>query len=143
MSNIFKTIEEFNKFYGLPCPSKPTLGEVGNPVSRILGFTKTLRDEIDEGADIIAKIHEGATDLEVLTDLADWFNDIVVYALSEAAKYGIPSEQVLGIIMDSNFSKKQADGSVLKDEHGKVIKGPAFWKPEPQIKTIIQEKIND
>jgi predicted HAD superfamily Cof-like phosphohydrolase len=143
MSNIFKTIEEFNKFYGLPCPIKPTLAEVGNPVSRILGFTKTLRDEIDEGADIITKIHEGATDLEVLTDLADWFNDIVVYALSEAAKYGIPSEQVLGIIMDSNFSKKQADGSVLKDEHGKVKKGSAYWKPEPQIKTIIQEKIND
>jgi hypothetical protein len=42
--------------------------------------------------------------------------------------------------MDSNFSKKQADGSVLKDEHGKVQKGPAYWKPEPQIKELLKEK---
>jgi predicted HAD superfamily Cof-like phosphohydrolase len=142
VSNIFQTIKDFNQFYGLPCPDKPTLLEVGNPVSRILGFAKTLRDEIDEGADIVAKIHDGADDLEVLTDLADWLNDIVVYALSEAAKYGIPSEQVLATIMDSNFSKKQADGSVLKDEHGKVLKGPAYWKPEPKIKELLKEKIN-
>ena len=51
----------------------------------------------------------------------------------KAAKWGIPSEKVLQAIMESNFSKKQADGSVLKDAHGKVIKGPNFKPPEPAI----------
>jgi predicted HAD superfamily Cof-like phosphohydrolase len=139
MTDIFSRIREFNNFYDLPNPTNPTLSVVQDPVQRILSFTKTLRDELDEGLDIIEKINAGASEADVLTDLADWLNDIVVYALSESAKYGIPSEQVLNVIMDSNFSKKQADGSVLKDEHGKVQKGPNFYKPEPQIKRIIKE----
>lgn len=139
---IFDTIPQFNLFYDMPAPAVPTLSEVGDPVARILGFTKTLREEIDEGAEIIDKINQGADELEVLTDLADWFNDIVVYALSEATKYGIPSESVLGIIMESNSSKRQADGSVLKDENGKVLKGPNYWKPEPRIRALLEEKRN-
>jgi len=139
MTDIFSRIREFNNFYSLPNPANPTLSVVQDPVQRILSFTKTLRDELDEGLDIIEKINAGAAEADVLTDLADWLNDIVVYALSESAKYGIPSEQVLNVIMDSNFSKKQADGSVLKDAHGKVQKGPNFYKPEPQIKRIIKE----
>jgi predicted HAD superfamily Cof-like phosphohydrolase len=139
MTDIFSRIREFNNFYSLPNPANPTLSVVQDPVQRILSFTKTLRDELDEGLDIIEKINAGASEADVLTDLADWLNDIVVYALSESAKYGIPSEQVLNVIMDSNFSKKQADGSVLKDGHGKVQKGPNFYKPEPQIKRIIKE----
>ena len=130
MKDIFTTIREFNDFYGLPNPETPTMGAVGEPVRRILGFTKTMRDELDEGLDIIKKINEGADDVEVLTDLADWLHDITVYALSEASKYGIPSEAVLHAIMESNFSKKQADGSVLKDANGKVLKGPAYWRGE-------------
>jgi predicted HAD superfamily Cof-like phosphohydrolase len=137
MTDIFTTIREFNTFYGLPNPEQPTLEAVGEPVQRILGFTKTLRDELDEGFDIIKKVNEGASDAEVLTDLADWYCDIVVFALSEAAKFGIPSERVLAIIMASNFSKKQADGSVLKDEFGKIQKGAAYWKPEPAIKAMM------
>lgn len=141
MSNVFDTIKEFNQFYGLPCPAKPTLMEVGSVNQRIVGFTKTMRDELDEGLEILDKLNAGAPDLEVLTDLSDWTMDLAVYALSEAVKFGIPTERVLEVIMESNFSKKQADGSVLKDEHGKVCKGPAYWKPEPMISTILKEEM--
>lgn len=133
MSNVFETIKEFNQFYGLPCPDVPTLSAVGDLDTRIRGFVKTVEDELSEGFEILEKLEAGATELEMLTDLADWYNDIVVYALSEAAKFGIPSERVLQAIMESNFSKKQADGSVLKDRSGKVLKGPHFQPPEPVI----------
>ena len=133
MSNVFETIKEFNKFYGLPCPDVPTLSAVRDPDGRIRGFIKTVEDELKEGFDILEKYEAGGSDLEMLTDLADWYGDIVVYALSEAAKWGIPIEKVLQAIMESNFSKKQADGSTLKDANGKVVKGPNFQPPEPAI----------
>lgn len=131
--DVFETIKDFNKFYGLPCPDAPTLSAVRDPDGRIRGFIKTVEDELSEGFEILEKYEAGCSGLEMLTDLADWYGDLVVYALSEAAKWGIPSEKVLQAIMESNFSKKQADGSTLKDAHGKVIKGPNFQPPEPAI----------
>lgn len=131
--DVFETIKDFNKFYGLPCPDAPTLSAVRDPDGRIRGFIKTVEDELKEGFDILEKYEAGGSDLEMLTDLADWYGDLVVYALSEAAKWGIPSEKVLQAIMESNFSKKQADGSTLKDANGKVVKGPNFQPPEPAI----------
>ena len=131
--DVFETIKDFNKFYGLPCPDVPTLSAVRDPDGRIRGFIKTVEDELKEGFDILEKYEAGGSGLEMLTDLADWYGDLVVYALSEAAKWGIPSEKVLQAIMESNFSKKQADGSTLKDTNGKVVKGPNFQPPEPAI----------
>lgn len=141
MSHVFDTIREFNDFYGLPNPPRPTLEAVDNVRQRILGFAKTMRDELDEGLEILEKMNNGASDLELLTDLSDWLGDLIVYSASEAAKYGIPTERVLEVIMESNFSKKQPDGSVLKDEHGKVCKGTAYWKPEPLIEAIIKGEL--
>lgn len=131
--DVFETIKDFNKFYGLPCPDAPTLSAVRDPDGRIRGFIKTVEDELKEGFDILEKYEAGGSDLEMLTDLADWYGDLVVYALSEAAKWGIPIEKVLEAIMESNFSKKQADGSVLKDSSGKILKGSLFKPPEPAI----------
>ena len=42
-------------------------------------------------------------------------------------------DQVLVIIMQSNFSKLGADGKPIYDERGKVMKGPAIGNPEPKI----------
>lgn len=131
--DVFETIKEFNKFYGLPCPDAPTLSAVRDPDGRIRGFIETVEDELSEGFEILEKYEAGGSDLEMLTDLADYYGDIIVYALSEAAKWGIPIEKVLEAIMESNFSKKQADGSTLKDVNGKVVKGPNFQPPEPAI----------
>jgi predicted HAD superfamily Cof-like phosphohydrolase len=69
--------------------------------------------------------------------LADLLGDIQVYAASEMAKFGLPLDQVLAIIMQSNFSKLGADGKPIYDERGKVQKGPDYWKPEPKIKEML------
>jgi predicted HAD superfamily Cof-like phosphohydrolase len=61
----------------------------------------------------------------------------MVYCRSEALKYGLPLEDVLNVIMDSNASKLGADGKPIYDENGKFLKGPNYWKPEPKIKTLL------
>lgn len=125
---------------------------------RLSNFLITLQKEFDEGTDLqiaLQKYEDWLTSyqgsemdeeqydryeaerqgrkLELLTDLADWFTDIEVYVRSEAMKFGIPQETIKTIVQASNYSKLGADGEVVKNEQGKVEKGPLFQKPEPYI----------
>jgi len=61
-------------------------------------------------------------DIELLVQIADLLGDIMVYCGSEMAKYGLPQGEILGIIMDSNFSKLGEDGKPIYDDRGKVQK---------------------
>lgn len=116
-------------------------------VKRLEGFKKTLSDELNEIDEIIQKVLSCKGDsacyhpVDLLTDLADLFGNIQVYCASEMVKFGIPIKATTTIIMASNFSKMQADGSVLYNQDGKVLKGPAYWKPEPQIKQMLLDSL--
>lgn len=168
LRNFESKVLYFNGMYKLPVAPYPTVVTVSvdemrktdntqyatvqsNLIARLVAFKATLIDEIDEVDDIIHKLRqavpldeEGYSPLDFLTDMADWLGDIQVYCASEMVKFGIPIDSVLQIIMNSNFSKLQADGTVAYDANGKVQKGPNYWKPEPQIRamleTLIQEK---
>jgi predicted HAD superfamily Cof-like phosphohydrolase len=134
MSDFSRDIEKFNAIYKLPVSARPTL-DVGVPITdRLKAFKNILNEEIDE---IITAAEGSAPPLEVLTMLADLLGDIQVYCASEMAKFGLPLDQVLAIIMQSNFSKLGADGKPIYDERGKVQKGPNYWKPEPKIKELL------
>lgn len=76
---------------------------------------------------------------QILVQLADWLGDMNVYNRSEALKYGIPLEGVLACIMGSNFTKLGEDGEPVKDENGKVEKGPNFLPPEEHIYATLFE----
>ncbi len=115
---------------------------------RLWDFKKTLNKELQEVDDIINKLAKTKTSEvgedvypleDFLTDMADWLGDIQVYCASEMVKFGLPNNDILQIIMQSNFSKLQADGSTKYDANGKVEKGPLYWKPEPRIKELILE----
>lgn len=136
MSKTFaQRILVMNEMYKLPIEFVPTLG--ANTIQRIDNFGVTLADEIGEGRDIVDAMDNGIDDLEALTMIADWLGDIVVYCRSEALKYGIPLEEVLEIIMDSNESKLGADGEPIYNEQGKFLKGPNYWKPETKIRGLL------
>lgn len=136
-------IHKFNEMYKLPIAGIPSLAAVENPIQRLKDFKVILLNEIDEVDDIIATLEEKDPQLraiDVLTELADWLGDIQVYCASEMAKFGIPLNSTLGIIMQSNFSKLGADGKPIYDERGKVQKGPGYWKPEPRLKEMLQNE---
>lgn len=148
MKPLQQRILDFNKFYRLPCPDTPTVEAIAarEPLtSRIQGFLKTVGDEVTEGDEILTGLLQPGNkkyqdQLDFLTDMADWLADIVVYCYSESAKYGIPLDKVLDIIMDSNMSKVDAEGNCRYDENGKVIKnyeGCQYWKPEPKIRQLL------
>ena len=136
---MFNDVKKFNEMYGFPAPEAPTMPD--NFPLKLLNFTKILRDELNEGFDIIDAYNtENPPNIETLTNLADWLGDIMVYCASEGAKYGLPMQQVISIIMQSNFSKMGADGKPIKDQYGKLHKGPNYWKPEPKIRNLLEGK---
>jgi len=138
MSDFANDIERFNGIYKLPVSKTPTT-DVGVPlVERLKSFKNILMEEVHEIDEIIAAQETGKSELEVLTMLADLLGDVQVYCASEMAKFGLPLDQVLAIIMQSNFSKLGADGKPIYDERGKVMKGPNYWKPEPKIQELLQ-----
>lgn len=124
-------------------------------INRLENFKNILIEEVDEVEDIIQSLVHGLRVrkgvlvepgepyevIDLLVDLADWLGDIQVFCASEMARYGLPIKEVLSIIMASNFSKLGADGKPIYDARGKVQKGPGYWKPEPQIKALLEEKI--
>lgn len=153
--SIFSTdIKVFNGMYKLPVSEVPTLENVGDPIKRLQAFKDILSEELNEIDEIILALEKrkaawcgSLTDEEIeklpkmadiLTMLADLLGDIQVYCASEMTKFGLPVDEVLRIIMQSNFSKLGSDGKPIYDERGKVQKGPGYWKPEPMLKKALE-----
>ena len=111
----------------------------GAAVSRFNDFFGSiLQKELNESQDLIEHAADpGLESIDVLVELADLLGDIIVYCTSEAARFGIPMDEVLKIIMASNFSKLDENGQPIYDADGKVCKGPNYWKPEPRIKELL------
>jgi predicted HAD superfamily Cof-like phosphohydrolase len=143
------SIRRFNALYRLPSPGVPTL--LGP--ARVKAFQDILAEEVREGEDLTARYEaltaqSGGDDalppdaaLDVLTEMADWLGDVVVYCASEACRWGIPLDRVLGVIMESNFSKLGADGNPIYDDRGKVMKGPGYWRPEAKLRELLAAEI--
>lgn len=142
-------IKKFNDMYKLSSNDKPSLqGKL-----RVENFIDILSEEVEEGKDIVKKLSElentevsapefSRKKLEALTDLSDWLGDLIVYCASEARRWGLPLNEVLNIIMSSNFSKLDTDGKPIYDSRGKVEKGPNYWKPEPKISNLLNSIID-
>ncbi|MBR7801745.1 pyrophosphatase [Undibacterium fentianense] len=141
MSVFSEHIKQFNGMYKLPVSVAPTL-DVGVPAAeRMAAFKDILIEEVHEIDEIIEAQKTGRDTVEVLTMLADLLGDIQVYCASEMAKFGLPLDEVLDIIMQSNLSKLGADGQPIYDERGKVMKGPNYWKPEPKLHAMLTERL--
>jgi NTP pyrophosphatase (non-canonical NTP hydrolase) len=132
-------VAAMNAMYKLPAQPSPVLPAA--PADRLRKFKATLLDEVNEIDEIVTAVERQMDPLDVLVAVADLLGDVIVYCRSEALKYGIPLEDVLSIIMDSNESKLGADGKPIYDDNGKFLKGPNYWKPEPKIRELLQTTI--
>lgn len=135
--------EKFNDMYKL---SEQNGNLQYRGIERLAQFVTIFTEELAEVNNIFVKMAKAKTEaeqLEVMTDLSDWLGDLVVYCSSEAGRWGLPMADILQIIMQSNFSKLDADGKPIYDERGKVMKGSNYWKPEPKIKSRLEDFILD
>jgi NTP pyrophosphatase (non-canonical NTP hydrolase) len=134
-------IAAMNAMYKLPANGRPSLP--ADVSDRLVKFKATLLDEVHEIDEIVRLARDGAPSIDVAVAIADLLGDIMVYCRSEALKYGLPLEEVLDIIMDSNESKLGPDGKPIYDANGKFLKGPNYWKPELKIKALLDREMRD
>ena len=134
-------IAGMNAMYKLPTNDQPTLP--ADVADRLVKFKATLMDEVHEIDEIVKLSKDGASAMDVAVAIADLLGDIIVYCRSEALKYGVPLEEVLDVIMDSNESKLGADGKPIYDANGKFLKGPNYWKPEPRIRALLETRTKE
>ena len=135
-STFAERIAAMNAMYKLPAHERPTVPT--DVAERLQKFKSTLSDEISEIDDIVSLANEGASQLDIAVAIADLLGDVIVYCRSEALKYGLPLEEILDIIMDSNESKLDSDGNPIYDHNGKFLKGPNYWKPEGKIAELLR-----
>lgn len=126
-----------NAMYKLPANDMPSLPS--DVQDRLTKFKATLLDEVHEIDEIVQLAQNGGSHADIAVAIADLLGDITVYCRSEALKYGLPLEEVLDVIMDSNESKLDENGNPIYDSNGKFLKGPNYWKPESKIKALLEE----
>lgn len=88
---------------------------------------KILRNRL-----IFEEVHELllAIAQDDLIEIADAIADSLYVIIGTAVAYGIDCQRVFDEVHRSNLTKVWSDGTVHRDEFGKVIKPPGFQKPD-------------
>ena len=128
--SFVERISKMNITFEVPISLKPT--DIGS--DRIHKFHTVLKDEVNELLDAVNL--SGPSDLVAY---ADCLGDIIVYVFSEAERWGIPLDEVLHAILDSQDSKLVDGKPVWAPDRSKFIKGPNYQPAEEAIKTILDK----
>lgn len=134
-------IAEMNKAFQPITQHNTKLTDLGH--KRIQEFVSIIKKEVDEMYEAIptypALPSPGVLAPTDFTKVADCLGDLIVFAFSEAGRWGIPILEVLHIIMDSQ-SSKLVDGKPIPHptEAGKFGKGPNYFPPEDAIRELLE-----
>ena len=65
-----------------------------------------------------------------IVEVADALTDILYVAYGAGHAFGINLDKCFKEVQDSNMSKLGEDGKPIYNEHGKLMKGPKYFKPD-------------
>ena len=65
-----------------------------------------------------------------LLEVADALTDILYVTYGAGHAFGINLDKCFDEVQNSNMSKLGSDGKPIYNESGKVMKGPAYFKPD-------------
>jgi|TARA_B100001964_G_scaffold97981_1_gene109561 NTP pyrophosphatase (non-canonical NTP hydrolase) len=108
-------------------------------------FMKTFGQEVKTSAELstnkinslrISLINEELEELKKaisennIVEVADALTDILYVVYGAGHSFGIDLDKCFKEVQDSNMSKLGEDGKPIYNEHGKVMKGPKYFKPD-------------
>ena len=108
-------------------------------------FMKTFGQEVKTSAGLstdkinslrISLINEELEELKKaisennIVEVADALTDILYVSYGAGHAFGIDLDKRFKEVQDSNMSKLGEDGKPIYNEHGKVLKGPKYFKPD-------------
>ena len=81
-----------------------------------------IKEELDEFDEAIKR--------KDLKEVADSLTDILYVTYGAGHAFGIDLDKCFDEVQRSNMSKLGEDGKPIYNEHGKVMKGPNYFKPD-------------
>ena len=117
MSN-FESVKVFMRTFGQEIKDKPSF-----PSAKITQLRYSLiKEELNELKEAI--------DNSNLKEVADALTDILYVTYGAGHAFGVNLDACFTEVQSSNMSKLGKDGKPIYNEHGKVLKGPKYFKPD-------------
>mgnify|MGYP001303089797 FL=1 len=117
MSN-FESVKTFMKTFGQEVKEK-----AGFPSDKITSLRyELINEELEELKEAIIN--------KDIKEVADALTDILYVTYGAGHSFGINLDKCFDEVQESNMSKLGKDGKPIYNEHGKVMKGPNYFKPD-------------
>ena len=113
----FESVKKFMQTFGQEVRTKASF-----PKDKI---TKLRIDLIKEE---LSELEE-AIEKQDIKEVADALTDILYVTYGAGHSFGIDLDKCFAEVQNSNMSKLGLDGKPITNEHGKVMKGPKYFKP--------------
>ena len=113
----FESVRKFMQTFGQEVRTKASF-----PKDKI---TKLRIDLIKEE---LSELEE-AIEKQDIKEVADALTDILYVTYGAGHSFGIDLDKCFAEVQNSNMSKLGLDGKPITNEHGKVMKGPKYFKP--------------
>ncbi|MAH52150.1 MAG: phosphoribosyl-ATP diphosphatase [Candidatus Pelagibacter sp.] len=114
----FEKVGLFMKTFG---QEVKTLSELGSDKINSLRIS-LINEELEELKKAISENN--------IVEVADALTDILYVVYGAGHSFGIDLDKCFKEVQDSNMSKLGEDGKPIYNEHGKVMKGPKYFKPD-------------
>ena len=114
----FENVKKFMQIFGQEVRSKASF-----PNDKIINLRLDLiREELLELEEAIEK--------KDIKEVADALTDILYVTYGAGHAFGIDLDKCFEEVQNSNMSKLDDNGKPIYNEHGKVMKGPNYFKPD-------------
>ena len=114
----FDKVGTFMKTFGQEIKSKPSFST--DKINKLrLDLIKEELNELTE-----------AMNNKDLLEVADALTDILYVTYGAGHAFGINLDKCFDEVQNSNMSKLDENGKPIYNEHGKVMKGPKYFKPD-------------
>jgi len=114
----FESVEKFMQTFSQEVRTKASF-----PNDKIVNLRLDLiREELSELKEAVEK--------KDIKEVADALTDILYVTYGAGHAFGINLDKCFEEVQNSNMSKLGSDGKPIYNEHGKVMKGPDYFKPD-------------
>ncbi len=114
----FEKVRLFMKTFGQEVKANPSLST--NKINDLR--ISLINEELDEFREAIKN--------DNIKEVADALTDILYVTYGAGHAFGIDLDKCFDEVQRSNMSKLDKDGKPIYNEHGKVMKGPNYFKPD-------------
>ncbi|MFL2852042.1 MAG: phosphoribosyl-ATP diphosphatase [Candidatus Pelagibacter sp.] len=114
----FNKVGTFMKTFGQEVKTKPSFST--HKINKLR--LDLIKEELSE-------LTEAMNNRDLL-EVADALTDILYVTYGAGHAFGINLDKCFDEVQNSNMSKLDENGKPIYNEHGKVMKGPKYFKPD-------------